>query len=267
MKILKNDVDSFNNLVFEKRNKDYGAYAIRASYNGNAIKSTLITTGSFLLLVLLINAFASGKISSEQKLVVPDENGGVLIAEMNLEEKKIDKPMSSRQNPAPKVSDSYVVQNQVTDTTTKPNTQDNFVAVTGNGNTNAIGTGKSDSVQAGGGGTGPGIPLEPVVKNDKPLLWAEKMPKFKGDLTRFIQSNIVFPEIALLNGVHGTVYVQFVVNENGSISDVKIARGIGYGCDEEAARVVSKMPQWTPGKMGDETVKVLYNIPIKFTSK
>lgn len=65
----------------------------------------------------------------------------------------------------------------------------------------------------------------------------------------------------------GTVYVQFVVEKDGSISDVKVLRGIGGGCDEEAVRVVKSMPKWKPGKQRGQPVRVYYTLPIDFKIK
>ena len=66
------------------------------------------------------------------------------------------------------------------------------------------------------------------------------------------------------NGISGTVFVMFVVNEDGAISDVQVRRGIGGGCDEEALRVVKKMPKWNAGKQRGKPVKVSFTLPIKF---
>ena len=75
---------------------------------------------------------------------------------------------------------------------------------------------------------------------------------------------MVYPKIAKESGITGTVYVQFVVEANGSISNVKLARGIGGGCDEEAMRVVKAMPKWKPGKQNGRPVRVSFTLPIKF---
>jgi protein TonB len=66
------------------------------------------------------------------------------------------------------------------------------------------------------------------------------------------------------NGIEGTVYLKFVVDKNGKVSDVKVQRGIGAGCDEEAVRVVSTMPNWTPGRQNGAAVNVYFTLPVKF---
>jgi TonB family protein len=95
----------------------------------------------------------------------------------------------------------------------------------------------------------------------------EKMPTFVGGdeaRMKYLQENITYPEEARNEGIEGTVYVSFVVEANGSTSDVRILRGIGGGCDEEAVRVISQMPAWQPGEQRGEAVRVQFNMPIKF---
>lgn len=95
----------------------------------------------------------------------------------------------------------------------------------------------------------------------------EEMPQYPGGdekRLKFLAENIQFPVAASESGIQGTVYVSFIVNTNGKIMDVKILRGIGGGCDEEAMRVVKQMPRWIPGKQNGKYVRVLYNMPIVF---
>lgn len=96
----------------------------------------------------------------------------------------------------------------------------------------------------------------------------EESPDYMGgDLGRikFLQDNIKYPQMARESGIQGTVYVTFVVERDGSVTDVKVQRGIGGGCDEEAIRVVKSMPKWKPGKQRGKSVRVQFNMPIKFT--
>ncbi|MDE7357323.1 MAG: energy transducer TonB, partial [Bacteroidales bacterium] len=82
---------------------------------------------------------------------------------------------------------------------------------------------------------------------------------------QYIAANIRYPVVAMESGISGRVYVTFVVEKDGSITDVKVLRGIGGGCDEEAVRVVKAMPKWKPGKQRGRPVRVLYRVPINFT--
>ncbi len=96
----------------------------------------------------------------------------------------------------------------------------------------------------------------------------ENAPAFPGGdnaRMKFLQDNIKYPAMARESGIQGTVYVTFVVERSGAVTDVKILRGIGGGCDEEAVRVVKNMPKWEPGKQRGKPVRVQFNMPIKFT--
>jgi len=95
----------------------------------------------------------------------------------------------------------------------------------------------------------------------------EKMPTFPGgDEARidFMMKNLKYPEQAKKNGVQGKVFVTFIIDTDGSLSNVKVMRGIGAGCDEEAVRVIKLMPKWTPGLEKGKPVKVQFVLPIKF---
>jgi protein TonB len=83
-------------------------------------------------------------------------------------------------------------------------------------------------------------------------------------MLEYIGNNLKYPKQALEQGVDGRVVVNFVVDENGRISDVKTVRGIGSGCDAEAERVVRSMPPWKAGKQNGKAVKVSFSLPILF---
>jgi protein TonB len=95
----------------------------------------------------------------------------------------------------------------------------------------------------------------------------EEMPEFPGGAAKmmeYIQKNIKYPMMARESDIQGKVFVQFVVEPNGTISGVTVMRGIGGGCDEEAVRVVESMPNWKPGKQRGSAVRVQYVVPIVF---
>lgn len=109
---------------------------------------------------------------------------------------------------------------------------------------------------------------EEDVEEQQIFMVVENAPAFPGGdegRMKFLVENIKYPQMARESGIQGTVYVTFVVERNGSVTDVKILRGIGGGCDEEAIRVVQAMPKWEPGKQRGKPVRVQFNMPIKFT--
>jgi TonB family protein len=103
--------------------------------------------------------------------------------------------------------------------------------------------------------------------NNEVYTIVEQMPLYPGgdnERNRLLATNIVYPELATKNGIQGTVYVQFVIDTEGSVTNVKVLQGIGGGCDEESVRVVNLMPKWNPGKQKGKAVNVLFNMPIYF---
>ncbi len=107
------------------------------------------------------------------------------------------------------------------------------------------------------------------VKEVKPVIYqtVEQMPQFPGgdaELMKYLSSNIKYPQAALENNIEGRVIVQFVVDKNGSVSGVQVLRGLDRLCDQEAVRVVESMPQWIPGKHNGIAVAVYYRVPVTF---
>ena len=95
----------------------------------------------------------------------------------------------------------------------------------------------------------------------------EEMPQYPGGeeaLMEYVSKNIVYPQEAQEKGISGRVFVGFIVEKDGSVSEVKVLRGIGGGCDEEAVRVISGLPKWKPGKQEGKPVRVSYQMPINF---
>ena len=109
---------------------------------------------------------------------------------------------------------------------------------------------------------------EPIEEEAVPFVLVEQKPQFQGgdanDFTKWVMSRIVYPEIAKENGVQGRVTLQFKINKDGSLTDVKVVRGVDPSIDKEAVRVVSSSPKWTPGKQRDRAVPVTYTFPVVF---
>ena len=110
---------------------------------------------------------------------------------------------------------------------------------------------------------------EEVVEEEAiPFALVEEKPQFQGGdantFSTWVSQHLEYPEIAKENGVSGRVMVQFTVNPNGSVSDVKVLRGVDPSLDKEAVRVIQSSPKWTPGKQRDRAVKVTYQFPVIF---
>ncbi|MFO7998733.1 MAG: energy transducer TonB [Bacteroidales bacterium] len=108
---------------------------------------------------------------------------------------------------------------------------------------------------------------EPGVEDPEIFVVVEEMPMFPGGEPAridYLSKILRYPRLAMETGIEGTVFLTFVVEEDGSISGVRVLRGIGGGCDEEAIRVVKSMPKWIPGKQRGIPVKVHFNMPVRF---
>ena len=92
----------------------------------------------------------------------------------------------------------------------------------------------------------------------------EKMPEFNGDLYEYLGNELKYPSAALVNNVEGKVMVSFVINKNGEISDIELVKKLGFGCDEEAIRVIKNMPKWSAGEQNNRKVNVKMVLPIVF---
>lgn len=120
--------------------------------------------------------------------------------------------------------------------------------------------------------SGPVAPVGPAVvgeasDEDEIFDVAENMPQFPGGdeaLMQFLSKNMKYPTLAQEQGIQGRVYIQFVVNKDGSIVDVKVYKSLDASCDKEALRVVKSMPKWSPGRSNGKPVRVKYTLPVLF---
>ncbi len=113
------------------------------------------------------------------------------------------------------------------------------------------------------------IPIEEEDEEEETQIFTvvESMPGFPGGEAariRYLNENIKYPQMARESGIQGRVFVTFVVERNGAVTDVRVLRGIGGGCDEEAVRVIKNMPKWNAGKQRGKPVRVQFNMPILF---
>ncbi|MBO4372364.1 MAG: TonB family protein, partial [Bacteroidales bacterium] len=110
-------------------------------------------------------------------------------------------------------------------------------------------------------------PVEEEEEEAVPFVIVEDMPEFKGGekaLLKYIAEHVVYPEIAKENDIQGTVYVKFVINEKGKVTNVGLLRGVDPLLDKEAIKVIESLPDWKPGKQSGKNVKVSMQVPIKF---
>lgn len=257
----------FLDILFEYRNKAYGAYAIRRSYAHHMWAGV----GGMLLLVLLASAwvlrYQPGAMVDRFLPVHPPPV--VELIPWNEHKKSEPAPRASATaRPATQVDrnitlvpDDEIIEHPVPDRT------DPAEYVPGAVNAPATGTGAEQMVQLPAGGTGNGqaqLPLEP----EEPAVFhsAEVMPVFPGGeaaLYRYLQRMLRVPE-ELEPGSRKTVQVRFVVNASGEVTDIEILRSAGASYDREVIRVVERMPRWKPGKQNGRPVSVYFTQPVTF---
>jgi protein TonB len=268
--MLGSKLDIFNqqwiDVVFAGRNKAYGAYELRKDNGRNAGKALLIAIIVFVVIIsanTIIN-FITGFIpKAKEKVKITN----VVLAQPPPDLKK-PPPPPPPEPPKPKVDQVKfpppVVKPDVEVKEKPPTIEDLKVADPGQknlkGDKNADVTidepvGNSDAK---------------VTEEDPNRIFTavEKEPGFPGGLTAFgkyLEKNIRYPAVARENNTQGKVIVSFVCERDGSLTDVKVARGIGDGCDEEAVRVIKNSPKWTPGIQNGRPVRVSYSVPISFT--
>ncbi len=227
--------------LFRNRNQVYGAYRLRRQNPAVLFWSAMTTLLAFVLLMIL--AFYQGRNTggAKQESWYFFDAGGP---------EGLNHPLKKKQampSGAPEIR-QFVPQisneAEITDTLVNP--------AEGNG-TDTAGSGM-------GQGNGQG---------DGPLYYSvQQAPAFPGgekERIRFLQQNINYPPDARKNKIRGTVYVSFVVETDGSITNVRLMKGIGHGCDEEALRVISSMPRWTAGRQNGVAVRVHLVVPLVFT--
>lgn len=266
MKIVFNNSQKMNDIIFANRNKNYGAYAIRSAYNNTLVKALSIVISTVFLLVGGI--YLANRPGNELKHEVDGNLGGCIGIPIDLT--PIDKPKEIKPvNNSGKPPKSNAMSTIIRDTA-NINNQNNVTNNTNNPNGDPNGDPNANPNTGTGTGTGTGSVVTTVtVEVSEPTAFPVEEAEFEGGfkaLRDFIGKNLTYPDLAREIGKEGTVYVSFVIDEKGLVESTKVLKGIGAGCDEEAVRVVSKIPKFKkPGKnAAGKPVKVLYNIPIAF---
>lgn len=267
MKTLLNTVTELDELVFENRNKNYGAYALRQSYSKDLTKGLLIGTAvimAFFGTMYGINYMNTQIEMPNDPIWEVTEVNQVPIKKTE-EPKKIAeavKPPKTPVTPPSKTPEQPVVTTPAAPASTVPLVADSSQNLgrpndlAGNGNPGSIGTNPNGSNGLPGDTTTTVIPTEPVT-------FADSMPENPG-LNRFLVANIKYPRVAKEEGIEGVVYVAFVVGTDGNVSRVSIEKSVHPLLDNEAKRVASIIPKWKPAKMNGRSVPFLYRLPIRF---
>ena len=251
---------TWDDLVFANRNKDYGAYPIRRAYFRRVVLGTGVSV-AFLLMLL----FLPGILQRFGQQAVKPTVIACVFPTINLTEVPPIVPKDPPKKPA-----------RVLEQTTRTNTQILVVStpvepqpeVIENSTTTGIEEGEGTGEAVEGTGVGSQIPETTAIQENQFVANPEVMPAYRGgieEMMKFIRRKIKYPATPRRLGIEGTVYVSFIVNGDGSVSNVAVLRGIHMACDEEAMRVVSLLPGWIGGRQSGIPVSVRMVLPIKFS--
>lgn len=268
--------NEWTDLVFQSKNKEYGAYPLRRNTGKRNMWSIIIM---FLAAILGFSAFtivktiqANARVENTQEVVLSD------IAEKK-EKPKVEKKPEIKIPEQQKMPEKVASSVKFTEPVIKKDNQvkeDNQLKQQEDLNESTTKIGALDVKGNDEGGEVLKVERaeieqpkpEPKKEEDNKVFdVVEQQPAFpggQGALLSWLSQNIHYPAVAEENGIQGRVVVSFVVEKDGSISNVQVVRGVDPSLDKEAARVVKSMPKWTPGKQNGQAVRVKYNVPVTF---
>ena len=267
-------------MVFAGKNKEYGAYQLRKGTSGRNIKALLI----LVIAAALVGGFLAWKVieqkqAEEQQAYMEAMELAKLQQQAKKEEKKKPEKVqpkieAKKEIPVARETQKFTAPVIKKDELVKEENQvkqmdklDEKVAV---GTENKEGTKDrlAEAVRSDIAVAAPPPPPAPKPEvSNKVFDVVEEMPHFPGGaaaLQAFLSSNTKYPVVAQENGVQGRVIVSFVVERDGSITDVRVVRSVDPSLDREASRVVRSMPRWSPGKQNGSAVRVKYTVPVVF---
>ena len=263
---------TLDELVFENRNREYGAYYLRKNYKSYLTRATLIGSAVFCLLIGGSFAFSKVRQDIQNKDFIVDlsptdlrdvEDPVIEIPE-ELPPPPLEEPLPELAQekflpPEPKRDEEVHIEEP------PPPTEKLETAII-SGETVA-GVEVKDVFIPLPLPKEAGVVKVEVPKEEEIFIGVEQDPEFPGGITQlyqFLGNSVRYPVAAQRANISGKVTVQFVVERDGSIGAVKVLKGIGFGCDEEAIRVIKSMPKWNPGKQNGRAVRVYYTIPVAY---
>ena len=260
-------------LVFEGKNQAYGAYQLRKNTGIRNLKALAVMFAAFIIIAGIVYAKVSieNYIASQNAAIEADVELQSLAEKKEIKEEKKDEPevekievervKSSVAFTVPEIKkDEEVKEDQEMksqDDLAETNTAIGAFTVEGNDETAEVKHVEEKIAEP-----------EPVKEEETKVFdVVEQMPSFPGGpsaLMQYLSSNIKYPVVAEENGVQGRVVCTFVVERDGSITDVRVVKSVDPSLDKEAVRVVKSMPKWIPGKQNGSAVRVKYTVPVTF---
>ena len=266
--------DGWTDLVFEGKNQSYGAYQLRKETGKRNLYSILMMLGIGLAIAIFVAIKGVVENAMRQDVAIETDVELSKIAQkkeakverkepvkVEVEQKVVEKVKSSVKFTAPEIKKDDEVKPE-----DEIKSQDDLAKT----NT-AIGT---FDVKGNDEAEGEVLKAKEVIADEKPkeeetkvFDVVEQMPEFpggQGALLKWISDHIKYPAVAEENGIQGRVVCTFVVERDGSVTDVQVARSIDPSLDKEAVRVLKQMPRWNPGKQNGSSVRVKYTVPVTF---
>ena len=266
----------WSDLMFENRNKEYGAYVLRRQTTARNIKSIITVLILFALVMVYMvakNAYddyqakhqAQTQVTELTALQEQKKEAKVERKEVVKQEKieqVVEKVKSSIKFTAPVIKKDDEVRPE-DEMKSQDEIMNSKVAV---GFANVIGNDESGEVLKAKEALVT-EPVKPKEEENKVFDVVEQMPSFPGGMNAlmdYLRKAIKYPPVAEENGIQGRVVCTFVVERDGSVTDVRVAKSVDPSLDKEAVRVVSAMPKWIPGKQNGQSVRVKYTLPVTF---
>lgn len=254
---MKNKNENLDDVVFEERNKNYGAYFLRRSYNKNVTRALFLATLMFLGVVSI--PLIAGLMNRDRIINIDTVYDPTFILKPPDPETKVELPpeqkLEERIKPfsVPIIVDSTEVEDGTSLVDIIDNTKNDNPPDINDGETLVVDDTKKSQIFD--------------QQKDEPVLNVQEMPEFIGGFEKmyqYLKETIKYPAQAKETGIQGLVGVTFVVEKDGSITGATLLNDIGGGCGAEALRVVKLMPKWKPGKQNGVLVRVQFNLPVRF---
>lgn len=259
-------------MIFEDKNKDYGAYKLRQ----NSSKRHVIAFFFAILFITLVAAIPyalkaiGGKINDDESSTT--YTGGYIIEKI---EDQVPEENIIREETAPppppmrqtiQFTPPVIAEDDLVSPETEVPTVDDVLSTRDQISIATVLSGNEEGIDIAD------LPNhEVIVQADPPVFEiVEQMPSFPGgeiEMMRYIGENMRYPVVAQESNIQGQVIIRFVVTANGTIDDIKVLKSLHPSCDKEATRVVQSMPRWTPGKQNGKNVAVYFTLPVRFRLK
>jgi protein TonB len=254
----KKFIPNFDDIVFEKRNQEYGAYRLRKKYNRNVMIAMLI--GILIIGTAVITPYLNAKALENQKRRA-ERQVEIKMENLDQPQENVEPPPPPPPPPAETVAQAKYVPPVLVDSIKPEDVKQLMTADQAQVEVKNEEVQVQEQVQ------------EEVKEEEAPVdvfVVVEEMPTFPGgdaELMKYIGNNTVYPDVAKENNIQGRVIIRFCVTYKGAVDQVSVLKGVDPALNDEAVRVIKTLPTWKPGKQGGKAVNVWYSVPVLFQLK